>query len=91
MRNVRNFTIDGFESLQTLSVGENSFLLNSGARNDGECIISNCPALQEINFKQNALAEFNILRLRNLESLHTVILNLYNFRYGITFEMNSNQ
>ena len=91
MRNIRNFTIDGFESLQTLSVGENSFWLNSGARNDGECIISNCPELRSITFGRAAFGEYEIFRLQNLPYLQSVTLNGANFKYSSVFDIESIQ
>ena len=89
MRNVRNFTINGFESLETLSVGSSSFWLNSGARNDGECIISNCPELISITFDESAFREYEIFRLQNLTNLQSVTLNGANFKYSSIFDIES--
>ena len=91
MLNMRNFTINGFPSLQTLYVGAYSFWLSSGQRNDGECIISNCPELRSIAFGEAAFREFEIFRLQNLPYLQSVTLNGANFKYSSIFDIESKQ
>lgn len=90
MKNVRNFTIDGLESLQTLSVGVNSFLLNNVQRNDGEVRISNCPLLQSIIFESSSFEDYNVFRVNNVPSLDTIDMKGDNFRYTYSFDIDSN-
>ena len=83
MRYVKNFLIDGFESLKTLSIGEYSF----DSVSLGDCVISNCPLLSSMSFGNYAFEYYIYFVLQNVPSLQAISLHSYNFYSSNLFDI----
>ena len=81
MRNVQYFLLDGFESLQSLSIGWHSFASVS----TGDCIISNCPLLSSIHFGDYAFEDYHYFVLQNVPSLQSITMSQHNFHASNLF------
>ena len=45
-QHVREFVIDGLESMESVKIGESCFRIDDEKRDDGICRITNCPNLR---------------------------------------------
>ena len=70
MKNVRNFTINGFESLETISINTGSFSSSTSTQKSGsEVVIRNCHRLNSVWIGDSVFADFQRFTLSNLTSL----------------------
>ena len=81
---VKNFLLNEFESLQSISIGASSFDIASL----GDCIISNCPLLTSIFFDDYAFEDYNYFVLQNVPSLQSITLWYRNFYSSNLFDIN---
>ena len=80
-QHIRLFRLKGLESLETVSIGSNSFRIqgvwkvnkaNILRQSDGLCSISNCPQLKSICFQDNCFCDFKSFELFNVDALETI-------------------
>ena len=81
MRYVKNFLLNEFESLQSISIGASSFYSASL----GDCIISNCPLLTSIYFGSGAFNQYYYFVLQNVPSLQSITMSQHNFHASNLF------
>ena len=80
---VREFVLDGLESLESLKIGEKCFRIDIWKeRDDGICRITNCPNLTQLEIGNGSFKEFKSFELSNLNSLHSIEFGNVCFRYS---------
>ena len=84
MKYVKNFLLNEFESLQSISIGYYSFYSTSL----GDCVISNCPLLTSIYFGSGAFNKYYYFVLQNVPSLQSITLDSSNFLASDLFDIN---
>ena len=70
--NVREFVIDGLESLESVRIGESCFRISYDERDDGVCRITNCPNLRQLEIGDHSYEDFKSFELSNLNSLQSI-------------------
>ena len=71
-KNVREFVLDGLESLESVIIGERCFILGYYERDDGICRITNCPNLRQLEIGDYSFADFKSFELSNLNSIQSI-------------------
>ena len=66
---VREFVIDGLESLESMIIGEESFSMKWDECDDGICRITNCPNLHQLEIRNGCCNNFRLFGLYNLNSI----------------------
>ena len=74
---VREFVLDGLESLESVKIGEECFRIDDKERDDGICRITNCPNLCQLEIGNWSFEDFKSFELSNLNSLQSI-----KFGYG---------
>ena len=77
-KHVREFVIDGLESMESVIIGEECFRINDGTkwsheRDDGVCRITNCPNLRQLEIGDWSFVDFKSFELSNLNSIQSII------------------
>ena len=80
--NVREFVIDGLESLESVKIGENCFGIDDRERDDGICRITNCLNLRHLEIGYRSFQDFKSFELSNLNSLQSIKIGNSCFRYA---------
>ena len=80
--NVREFVIDGLESLERVKIGELCFRISFYERNDGVCRITNCPNLRQLEIGDDSFEDFKSFELSNLNSIQSIKFGDNCFRYA---------
>ena len=80
--NVREFVVDGLESLESVKIGEKSFRIGDYARNDGICRITNCPNLRHLKIGNWSFEGFKSFELSNLNSIQSIKFGFHCFYYA---------
>ena len=82
------FVINGFNELDGVIIGSDSFCLHEKHRYESKCLIINCNQLNEINIEENSFKYYESFELKNLRSLISIQLDFYSFQYchRIVFE-----
>ena len=71
--NVREFVIDGLESLESVKIGEYCFRIDEWKeRDDGICRIANCPNLRRLEIGWSSFEDFKSFELSNVNSLQSI-------------------
>ena len=81
-QHVREFVIDGLESLESVMIGEDSFRIDIWERNDGICRITNCPNLRQLEIGNHSFEDFNSFELSNVNSLQSINFGDRCFEYA---------
>ena len=81
-RNVREFVVDGLESLESVIIGELCFRISDEERNDGVCRITNCPNLRQLEIGWSSFGDFNSFELSNLNSIQSIKFDDHCFKYA---------
>ena len=68
-KHVREFVIDGLESLESVKIGCDCFRIGEEERDDGLCRITNCPNLRQLEIGDHSFQYFKEFKLSNLNSL----------------------
>ena len=71
-KNVRDFVVDGLESLESVKIGANCFKIQWKRSDDGICRITNCPNLTQLKIGKNGFADFKSFELSNLNSIQSI-------------------
>ena len=69
---VREFVIDGLESLESVEIGDYCFTIDNIERDDGICRITNCPNLTQLEIGDLSFRDFKSFELSNLNSLQSI-------------------
>ena len=81
-KNVREFVLDGLESLESVIIGEKCFRISDDERNDGVCQITNCPNLRQLEIGDWSFVDFQSFELSNLNSIQSIKLDWNCFYYA---------
>ena len=87
-RYTKSFVIDGFESLQSIIIGNECFYDSSKNENTYSCTISNCPLLSSIAFGSHAFHRYSVFNLLNVPNLQSITMNGYNFAASSLLQIN---
>ena len=71
-KHVREFVIDGLESLESVKIGEKCFYIDNSERDDGVCRITNCPNLRQLEIGDYSFWDFKSFEISNLNSLQSI-------------------
>ena len=80
-QNVREFVLDGLEKLESVKIGQKSFIISYEERNDGVCRITNCPNLTQLEIGRGSFYDFAQFELSNVNSLQSIEFSYYCFYY----------
>ena len=80
-KHVREFVIDGLESLESVKIGRRCLRIDYEERDDGICRITNCPNLRQLEIDNECFQDFKSLELSNLNSLQSIILSESCFQF----------
>ena len=86
-RNVRVFELDGLGELESVVIGQYSFRIHDGKRNDGSYRIVNCPKLKSIQIGFQSFEDYHTFELNNLPSLQSIDIGYWCFRYAPLFSL----
>ena len=81
-KHVREFVVDGLESLESVKIGEKCFRISDKERDDGVCRITNCPNLRQLEMGDGAFGDFKSFELSNLNSIQSIKFGNYCFSYA---------
>ena len=81
-KHVREFVIDGLESLESVKIGKDCFRISGEERDDGICRITNCPNLRQLEIGWNSFEDFKSFELSNVNSLQSIKLGDWCFQYS---------
>ena len=70
--NVREFVLDGLESLESVKIGRDCFRISYEERNDGICRITNCPNLRQLEIGDYSFDHFQSFELSNVNSIQSI-------------------
>ena len=81
--NVREFVIDGMESLESVNIGDECFRIDYKRRDDRLCRITNCPNPRQLEIGWNCFYDFKSFELSNVNSLQSIYFGNYGcFHYA---------
>ena len=91
--NVREFVIDGLESLESVKIGDDCFRskdlyeiseedLLSFIPTNGVCRITNCPNLRQLEISHCSFWDFNSFEISNLNSIQSIKFGQWCFKYA---------
>ena len=70
--NVREFVLDGLESLESVIIAGWCFGISDKERDDGVCRILNCPNLRQLEISGGSFGDFKSFELSNLNSIQSI-------------------
>ena len=79
---VRNYIVDGLESLESIIIGWSSFGISDIERNDGICRITNCPNLRQLEIGDDSFIDFKSFEISNLNSIQSIKFGNNCFEYA---------
>ena len=82
VKSIREFIIDGLESLESVKIGENCFGIGNKERDDGICRITNCPNLCQLEIGDESFRDFKSFEISNLNSLQSIEFGGGCFQYA---------
>ena len=71
-KHVREFVVDGLESLESVKIGRNCFQIRHDERNDCICRITNCPNLRQLEIGYGSFEDFKSFEISNVNSLQSI-------------------
>ena len=71
-QNIREFVIDGLESLEIVKISGNCFRISDEERDDGVCQITNCPNLHQLEIGYGSFEDFKSFEISNINSLQSI-------------------
>ena len=81
-QHVREFVVDGLESLESVKIGEKCFRISGNERDDGICRITNCPNLRQLEIGDGSFADFQSFELFNVNSIQYIKFGQCCFYYA---------
>ena len=85
--NIREFVLDGLESLKSVKIGESCFRISDEERDDGICRITNCPNLRQLEIGNYSFVDFKSFELSNLNSLQSIKFDDSCFKFAEEFSL----
>ena len=82
LKDVREFVIDGLESLESVKIGDECFRIDGEERDDGLCRITNCPNLRQLEIGDESFGDFKSFELSKLNSLQSIKFGSSCFEYA---------
>ena len=82
VQHVREFVIDGLESLESVKIGGKCFRIGEEERDDGVCQITNCPNLRQLEIGDNSFEDFKSFEISNVNSIQSINFGEYCFEYA---------
>ena len=86
-QSVREFAIDGLESLEVVKIGDSCFRIGHNDGNDGLCRITNCPNLRQLEIGDESFKDFKSFELSNVNSLQSIKFGNECFWYAKDFSL----
>ena len=72
-KHVREFVVDGLESLESVIIGEKCFRIDwKKERDDGICRITNCPNLRQLEIGYGSFEDFKSFEISDVNSLQSI-------------------
>ena len=71
-QNIREFVLDGLESLKSVKISGNCFKISGDERDDGVCRITNCPNLRQLEIGDASFIDFQSFEISNLNSIQSI-------------------
>ena len=84
---VRVVELDGLIELESVVIGQKSFMISDNERSDGSCRIVNCPNLKSLRIGGTSFQEYHSFELNNLPSLQSIDIGEYCFYYAPSFSL----
>ena len=84
---VRVFDLDGLSELESVVIGEISFMISYSERSDGSYRIVNCPKLKSIQIGAYSFFDYHSFELNNLPSLQSIDMGDYCFYWTPSFSL----
>ena len=81
-QHVRKFVLDVLESVESVKIGMQCFIINGEERNDGICRITNCPNLSQLEIGNWSFQDFKSFELSNLNSIQSIKFGRACFPYA---------
>ena len=81
-KNVREFVLDGLESLESVIIAGECFRISDGERNDGVCRITNCPNLRQLEIGYHSFRNFKSFELSNVNSIQSINFGYRCFKFA---------
>ena len=72
LKDVREFVIDGLESLESVKIGDECFYIDNNERDDGLCRIMNCPNLRQLEIGDWSFHDYKSFELSNVNSIQSI-------------------
>ena len=85
--NVRVFELDGLGELESVEIGQDSFMIDYKERSDGSYRIVNCPKLKSIQIGYESFDDYHSFELSNLPSLQSIDMGVCCFYYAPSFSL----
>ena len=79
---VREFVIDGLESLESVKIGEKCFRIDYEERDDSICRITNCPNLRQLEIGNYSFYNFKSFELSNLNFIQFIKFDRICFKFA---------
>ena len=88
LKEVHEFVVDGFASLESVKIGEHCFRKEwKEELDDGICQITNCPNLRQLEIGSWNFRNFHTFKLSNLDALQSIKIGDYCFQYASPFSL----
>ena len=81
-KHVREFVIDGLESLESVKIGNWCFRIDWKERDDGVCQITNCPNLRQLEIGDYSFVDFQSFEISNVNSIQSIKFGRECFKYA---------
>ena len=76
---VRVFELDGLDELESVEIGQDSFMIDYKERSDGSYRIVNCPKLKSIQIGSYSFYDYHTFELNELSSLESIVFGVWCF------------
>ena len=84
---VRVFELNGLDELESVVIGQDSFMISDEERSDGSYRIVNCPKLKSIQIGNESFRDYHSFELNNLPSLQSIVIGNECFGKVRVFEL----
>ena len=86
-QNVREFVIDGLESLESVKIGEECMRISENERDDGVCRITNCPNIRQLEIGFNSFVDFQLFEISNVNTIQSIKFGRCCFKHAEEFSL----